>query len=98
MTTAESAGGRHRVPEVSGRKEERDDVSQASSGAAHGAHHVPHPGKTGSWVAVCLIIAAFILGALGMILDSVVLDIIGAALFVGGLILAFMSRIFEQVE
>jgi hypothetical protein len=60
------------------------------SEAQHGAHHVPHPGKTGSWVAVFLIVAAFILAALGMILDSV--------LFVGGLILAFVSRIFEQVE
>jgi len=59
---------------------------------------VPHPGKTGSWVAVFLIVAAFILAALGMILDSVVIDIIAAVLFVGGLILAFVSRIFEQVE
>jgi hypothetical protein len=83
---------------ASGREEERDDVSQAHQGASHGAHHVPHPGKTGSWVAVFLIIAAFILAALGMILDSIVLDIIAAALFVGGLILAFVSRIFEQVE
>jgi hypothetical protein len=68
------------------------------SEAQHGAHHVPHPGKTGSWVAVFLIVAAFILAALGMILDSVVIDIIAAVLFVGGLILAFVSRIFEQVE
>jgi hypothetical protein len=83
---------------VSGRKKERDDVSQASEGAAHGAHHVPHPGKTGSWVAVILIIAAFILGALGMILTSLVLGIIAAVVFVAGLILAFVSRIFEQVE
>ena len=59
---------------------------------------MPHPGKTGSWVAVFLIVAAFILAALGMILDSVVIDIIAAVLFVGGLILAFVSRIFEQVE
>jgi hypothetical protein len=59
---------------------------------------VPHPGKTGSWVAVFLIIVAFILAALGMILESIVLDIIAAALFVGGLILAFASRIFDQVE
>ena len=59
---------------------------------------MPHPGKTGSWVAVFLIVAAFILAALGMILDSVVIDIIPAVLFVGGLILAFVSRIFEQVE
>jgi hypothetical protein len=98
MTTAETARGRHRRPNVSGRKEERADVSQPSSGAAHGGHHVPHPGKTGSWVAVFLIIAAFILGALGMILDSVVLDIIAAVVFVAGLILAFSSKIFEQVE
>ena len=73
-------------------------MSQASQGAAHGAHHMPHPGKTGSWVAVFLIIAAFILGALGMILDSIVLDIIAAVVFVAGLILAFSSKIFEQVE
>lgn len=59
---------------------------------------MPHPGKTGSWVAVFLIIAAFVLAALGMILNSVVIDIIAAVLFVGGLILAFVSRIFEQVE
>jgi hypothetical protein len=59
---------------------------------------VPHPGKRGSWVAVCLITAAFVLAVLGMILESVVLDIIAAVCFVGGLILAFVSRIFEQVE
>jgi hypothetical protein len=59
---------------------------------------VPHPGKTGSWVAVFLIIAAFVLAALGMILNSVVIDIIAAVLFVGGLVLAFVSRIFEQIE
>lgn len=73
-------------------------MSQAHEGTQTGVHHVPHPGKTGSWVAVFLIIAAFVLAALGMILDSVVIDIIAAVLFVGGLILAFMSRIFEQVE
>jgi hypothetical protein len=59
---------------------------------------VPHPGKTGSWVAVFLIIAAFTLGALGMILNSVVLDVVAAVIFVAGVILAFTSRIFEQVE
>ena len=79
---------------ASGRREDGDDVSEAHQGA----HHVPHPGKTGSWVAVFVIIAAFILAALGMILNSVVLDVIAAVLFVGGLILAFVSRIFEQVE
>lgn len=68
------------------------------SEASHGAHHVPHPGKTGSWIAVFLITAAFVFAVLGMILGNVVIDIIAAVLFVGGLILAFVSRIFEQVE
>ena len=81
-------------PSANGRKEDGDNVSEAQ----HGAHHVPHPGKTGSWVAVFLIIAAFTLGALGMILNSVVLDVIAAVIFVAGIILAFVSRIFEQVE
>lgn len=94
MTTARTASGRHAQHSVSRRKEERDDVSEAQ----HGAHHVPHPGKTGSWVAVILIIAAFILGALAMILSSLVLSILAAVAFVGGLILAFASKIFEQVE
>lgn len=98
VTTAKTASGRHRKPGPGGRKEDGDDVSQAHDGAQQGVHHVPHPGKTGSWVAVFLIIAAFILGALGMILDSVVLDVIAAVIFVGGLILAFVSRIFDQVE
>lgn len=68
------------------------------SEAHPGAQHVPHPGKRGSWVAVFLITAAFVFAVLGMILDNVVIDIIAAVLFVGGVVLAFVSRIFEQVE
>jgi hypothetical protein len=47
---------------------------------------------------VFLIVAAFVFGALAMILQNVVLAIIAGVLFVAGLILAFVSRIFEQVE
>ena len=57
-----------------------------------------HPGKTGSWVAVFLIIAAFTLAALGMILSSVPLDIAAGVAMVAGVGLALFSRIFEQVE
>jgi uncharacterized ion transporter superfamily protein YfcC len=100
MTTSKAASGQHRANGATSTngatapREDGEDVSEAS----HGTHHVPHPGKTGSWVAVCLITAAFVLAVLGMILGNVVIDIIAAVFFVGGVILAFVSRIFEQVE
>ena len=103
MTTSKAASGRHRAISANSvtsgtgataPREDGDDVSEAQ----HGAHHVPHPGKRGSWVAVFLITGAFVLAVLGMILENVVIDIIAAVLFVGGVILAFVSRIFEQVE
>lgn len=49
-----------------------------------------------SWIAVCLIVAAFIAGTCALIVGSVVLWIITGVLAVIGVILAFTSKIMEH--
>ncbi|MGZ4619675.1 MAG: hypothetical protein ACXV3F_13395 [Frankiaceae bacterium] len=55
-------------------------------------------GKRGSWLGVILIIAAFIVGLIGLIETNWVVGVVGGVLLVIGGITALASNIMEQVE
>ncbi|SNQ50873.1 conserved hypothetical protein [Frankia canadensis] len=55
-----------------------------------------HKANTGSWLAVLLIIAGFVVGAIALPLASTALWIVTAVLVVGGAAIALASRIMEQ--
>jgi len=55
-------------------------------------------GKRGSWLGVFVIIAAFIVGLIGLIETNWVVGVIGGVLLVIGGIIALASNIMEQVE
>jgi hypothetical protein len=55
-----------------------------------------HKANTGSWLAVLLMIAGFVVGAVALPLASVPLWIVTAVLIVGGAVVGLASRIMEQ--
>ncbi|MCM3885997.1 hypothetical protein [Frankia sp. R82] len=55
-----------------------------------------HKANRGSWLAVFLIIAGFVVGAVALPLASTPLWIVTAVLLVGGAAIALAARIMEQ--
>ena len=55
-------------------------------------------GKRGSWLGVVVIIAAFIVGLIGLIETNWVVGVVGGVLLVIGGVTALASNIMEQVE
>lgn len=71
-----------------------------SGGRVVSEHSEPYGvrGKRGAWLGVFLIIAAFIVGLIGLIETNWVVGVIGGVLLVVGGITALASNIMEHVE
>lgn len=57
-----------------------------------------HRGKASAWVAVFMIVFAFLLGMFAMIFVNLILGIVAAAVLVAGVVLALKVNIMEEVH
>ncbi len=79
---------------MGGEHEHGTDVS----GAGRTVHYAPTNGRTSSWIAVALMIAAFTVGGIGVILWNWILVGICAAVFAIAFVAALAAGIMNDVH